>query len=183
MVNSFFSKVSCSSIYSHSKNTAPINSAPRSSSLYSYIRITTVAVFLLLNILNQIAIDQHLTWQQHIDHIVSAARAWLYHFRHLHLSIYLFGLMYQVFIIPLFDYCVVVWTPCLAQQIKAVERIHPKVTSTVQHWTIFMLLLHIGGASQIPYTCTGLQNTTPDGSSILAGVVSIFCCSYWSSRS
>ena len=52
--------------------------------------------------------DQHLTWQQHIDHVVSKARAQLYHIRRLHLSAYLFGLMYQVFIIPLFDYCDVV---------------------------------------------------------------------------
>ena len=55
-------------------------------------------------------IDQHLTWQQHIDHVASKARAQLYHLRHLHLSAYLFGLMYQIFIIPLFDYCDVVWT-------------------------------------------------------------------------
>ena len=78
-------------------------------------------------------IDQHLTWQQHIDHVVSKARAQLYHLRHLHLSAYLFGLMYQIFIIPLFDYCDVVWTPCLAKQVRAMERIHSKVTSTVQH--------------------------------------------------
>ena len=43
------------------------------------------------------------------------------------------GLMYQAFIIPLFDYCGVVWTPCLAKQVKAMEWIHLKVTSTVQH--------------------------------------------------
>ena len=43
--------------------------------------------------------DRHLTWQQHIDHIVSAARAQLYCLRHVHLSTYLFGLIYQVFIV------------------------------------------------------------------------------------
>ena len=45
-------------------------------------------------------IDQHHTWQQHIYHMVSKARAQLYCIQHLHLSAYLFGLMYQVFIIP-----------------------------------------------------------------------------------
>ena len=49
------------------------------------------------------------------------------------ISTYLFDLMYQIFIIPLFDYCVVVWTPCLAKQVRAMEHIHSNVTSTVQH--------------------------------------------------
>ena len=89
------------------------------------------ACLLLLDILDYI--DQHLTWQQHIDHVVSKARAQLYCLRHLHLSAYLFGLMYQVFIIPLFDYCDVVWTPCLAKQVRVMEHIHSKVISTVQH--------------------------------------------------
>ena len=44
------------------------------------------------------------------------------------MSAYLFGLMYQVFIIPLFDYCDVMWIPCLAKQVKAMERIHSKVS-------------------------------------------------------
>ena len=39
-------------------------------------------------------IDQHLTWQQYIDHVVSKARAQLYRIWHLRLSAYLFGLMY-----------------------------------------------------------------------------------------
>ena len=76
---------------------------------------------------------QHLIWQQHNDHVVSEARGQLYHLQCLHLSAYLFGLMYQIFIIPLFDYCDVVWTPCLAKQVRAMERIHSKITSTVQH--------------------------------------------------
>ena len=79
-------------------------------------------------------INQHLTWQHHIDHVVSKARTRLYRIRHLHLSAYSFGLMYQVFIIPLFDYCDVVWTPCLAKQLgRAMECTQSKVTSTVQH--------------------------------------------------
>ena len=32
-------------------------------------------------------IDQHLTWQQHINHVVSKVRAQLYHLRRLHLSV------------------------------------------------------------------------------------------------
>ena len=77
-------------------------------------------------------IDQHLSWKQHIDLVVLKARAQLYCLRHLHLSASLFGLMHQVFIIPLFDYCDVVWTLCLAKQVRVMERIHSKVVCTVQ---------------------------------------------------
>ena len=36
---------------------------------------------------------------------------------------YIFGLIYQAFIVPLFDYCDVVWIPCLDKQFKAKEHI------------------------------------------------------------
>ena len=36
----------------------------------------------------ELYIDQHLTWQQHIDHVVSKARAQLYCIQRLHLSAY-----------------------------------------------------------------------------------------------
>ena len=45
-------------------------------------------------------IDRHLTWQQHIYHVVSKSRAQLYRLRRLHLSAYLFGLMYQILSFP-----------------------------------------------------------------------------------
>ena len=60
-------------------------------------------------------------------------KAQLYCLRHLHLSSYWFDLMYQIFIFLLFDYCDEVWIPCLAKQVRAMECIHFKVTSTVQH--------------------------------------------------
>ena len=48
-------------------------------------------------------------------------------------SFYTYGLMYQAFIVPLFDYCDVVWTSYLAKQVKAIEQMHFTVTFTVQH--------------------------------------------------
>jgi len=48
------------------------------------------------------------------------------------MSSYLFGLLYQVFIIPLFDYCDVVW--CLSTtQLKILERLHSRAISSVVH--------------------------------------------------
>ena len=54
---------------------------------------------------------------------MSAARAQLYRIWHLQLPTYIFGLIYQAFIVPLFDYCDVVWIPCLDKQFKAKENI------------------------------------------------------------
>ena len=54
---------------------------------------------------------------------MSAARARLYRIWHLQLPTYIFGLIYQAFIVPLFDYCDVVWIPCLDKQFKAKEHI------------------------------------------------------------
>ena len=59
------------------------------------------------------------------------------------LSAYYFGLMYKVFIIPLFDYCDVVWTSCLAKQVKAIEHIYFKVTFTVWHLRANLSYLHV----------------------------------------
>ena len=60
-----------------------------------------------------IYIDQHLTWLQRFDYTVSKARSQLCRIWCLQLSVYLLGLVYQAFIIPLFGYCDVVWTSCL----------------------------------------------------------------------
>ena len=54
---------------------------------------------------------------------MSAARVQLYRIWHLQLPTYIFGLIYQAFIVPLFDYCDVVWIPCLDKQFKAKEHI------------------------------------------------------------
>ena len=54
---------------------------------------------------------------------MSAARARLYRIWHLQLPTYIFGLICQAFIVPLFDCCDVVWIPCLDKQFKAKEHI------------------------------------------------------------
>ena len=68
-----------------------------------------------------VQIDQCLTWRNHVDYVLSKARRKWYCIKHLQwMSSYLFGLLYQVFIIPLFDYCDVVWCPS-ATQLKIFE--------------------------------------------------------------
>ena len=78
-------------------------------------------------------IDQCLTWRTHVDSILSKARFKMCCIKCLQwTSIYLFSLLYQVFIIPLFDYCDVVWSPMM-NQLRIMERLHSKVTSRVYH--------------------------------------------------
>ena len=45
---------------------------------------------------------------------------------------YLFGLLYQTFVIPLFDYCDVIWGPMM-NQLKIMECLHSKVVTFVFH--------------------------------------------------
>ena len=61
------------------------------------------------------------------------------------LFIYLFGLLYQVFVMPLFDYCNVIWSPMM-NQLKIMERLHSKVMSSVCQREVFLMFrLHIVG--------------------------------------
>ena len=61
-------------------------------------------------------IDQCLTWRTHVDSILSKVRYKMYCIKRLWwTSLYLFGLLYQVFIMPLFDYCAVIWCPNMNQ--------------------------------------------------------------------
>ena len=48
------------------------------------------------------------------------------------ISLYLFSFLYQAFVMPLFDYCNVVWSPMM-NQLKIMERLHSKVMSSVCH--------------------------------------------------
>ena len=82
---------------------------------------------LLLNINSylELYIDQHLTWQQYFDYIVPKA-----YIAQLYIAFSIYSCMLILIIkFSLFPY----WIPCLAKQVKAMERIHSKVTFTVLH--------------------------------------------------
>ena len=76
-------------------------------------------------------------------------------------SLYLFGLLYQVFIMPLFDYCAVIWCPNM-NQLRIMERLHSKVTLSVSHikkkLAIYMFLLYFTGTSTFSLSYTNLQS-------------------------
>ena len=74
-------------------------------------------------------IDQYLTWRMQVDKVISKVRFTMYCIKRLQwISLYLFGLLYQVFVMSLFDYCDVVWSPMM-NQLKIMECLHSKVMS------------------------------------------------------
>lgn len=57
-------------------------------------------------------IDQYLNWNEHIQHILSSARAKIAKIGRLQpLPKKVTSLLYKVFILPIYDYCDVVWMP------------------------------------------------------------------------
>ena len=74
-------------------------------------------------------IDQHLTWQTHIDYILRLARGKVYSINRLNPPPAVRKLLYQGYILPVFDYCDVVWAPTTAKQTSQLERFHSKYTS------------------------------------------------------
>ena len=74
-----------------------------------------------------VLIDSVLSWNLHICNMLSRVRSRL-------ASIIRFGslppavlcVLYSAFVMPLFDYCDVIWTPSTAKQTCMIERIHSK---------------------------------------------------------
>jgi len=79
-----------------------------------------------------IHIDQHLTWNTHIDYILHRIRSKLYCINRLRpVSSKILRLLYQAYIMPILDYCDVVWSPCSALYTRRLERIHSKFVSSL----------------------------------------------------
>ena len=72
-------------------------------------------------------IDQHLTWDTHVNYVVKRVRGKLYALNRLKpVSPRLLHLIYKTFALPIFDYCDVVWSPSNAKNIR---RLHSKFVS------------------------------------------------------
>lgn len=72
-----------------------------------------------------VVIDQHLTWQCHVECILKKIRAKVYGLNRLKpLSNSLLATLYCGYILPIFDYCDTVWSPPTAVLSKALEKIH-----------------------------------------------------------
>ena len=72
-----------------------------------------------------VIIDQHLTWQCHIEYILKKIRSKLYGLHRLKpLPNSLLATLYCGYILPIFDYCDTVWSPPTAVLSRSLEKIH-----------------------------------------------------------
>lgn len=77
-------------------------------------------------------IDQYLNWNEHIQHILSSARAKIAKIGRLQpLPKKVTSLLYKVFILPIYDYCDVVWMPNSNRYNLLLERQHKRVLKLV----------------------------------------------------
>jgi len=75
-------------------------------------------------------IDENLTWQKHTRYVYQRVQSRLHCLYCLcPLSNALLGKLYCTFVLPILDYCDVVWSPSSVQYFKRFERIHSKFCS------------------------------------------------------
>ena len=75
-------------------------------------------------------IDENLSWHQHTANVVQRVYSRIHCLTCLHpLPIELLAKLYRVFVLPILDYCDVVWTPSSVQHFKCLERLHSRFSS------------------------------------------------------
>ena len=71
--------------------------------------------------------DRYLTWDSHINYVLQRVRRKLYMINPLRpVAPRVLHLLYQAFVLPIFDYCDTVWSPSNASCIRRLERVHSK---------------------------------------------------------
>ena len=76
--------------------------------------------------------DRYLTWDSHINYVLQRVRRKLYMINRLRpVAPRVLHLLYQAFVLPIFDYCDTVWSPSNASCIRRLERVHSKFLSSL----------------------------------------------------
>jgi len=87
-------------------------------------------------------IDQHLIWKCHVEYVLRRVRGKLYSINRLRpLTDNVMKILYQAHILPIIDYCDVVWVPTNSCHLKRLEReyVHSCFVSSID--TVFKLTL------------------------------------------
>ena len=72
-------------------------------------------------------VDCHLTWDKHIENLCQRARSKLSAIqRLLPLASRVITLLYNAYVLPIFDYCDVVWNPTSAKLSSPIDKIHKR---------------------------------------------------------
>ena len=74
-------------------------------------------------------ITEHLTWQAHVDYVLSRVRRKLFAVNRVKpASSNVLQLLYQAYILPILDYCDTVWSPSNSAGTRRLEKLHSKFT-------------------------------------------------------
>ena len=74
--------------------------------------------------------DEHLTWQKHTQCVYQRVQSRLHClYRLCPLSDTLLGRLHCAFVLPILDYCDIVWSPSSVQFFKRLEHVHSKFCS------------------------------------------------------
>ena len=75
-------------------------------------------------------IDEKLSWHQHTASVIQRAYSRIHCLNRLRpLPADLLAKLYRIFVLPILEYCDVVWTPSSVQHFKHLERLHSKFNS------------------------------------------------------
>jgi len=86
-------------------------------------------------------LDEHLTWHQHMANVLQRVYSrvhCLYCLRPLTAA--LLSRLYSIFVLPILDYCDVVWTPSSVHHIRRLERLHSKRAVVITECTFLTAL-------------------------------------------
>ena len=80
-----------------------------------------------------------MTWKSHVDNALKRIRCKLYALHHLKpLPGHLLFRLYQAFVLPVFDYCDVVWAPTTVSLSKPLEYLHSRFFTTSSRFNSFV---------------------------------------------
>ena len=97
-------------------------------------------------------IDQHLTWNTHITYMLNRIRSKLYCINRLRpVACKVLRLLYQTYIMPILDYCDIVWSPCSAFYTQRLERVHSWFVSSIPSSTFAVFDLKLSLAERRTY--------------------------------
>jgi len=76
-------------------------------------------------------LDQHLTWQVHVNYVFNRVRRKLFAIGQVKTSSQVLQLLYQAYIVPIIDCCDTVWSPSNSTDTRRLERLHSKFSSSI----------------------------------------------------
>ena len=119
-----------------------------------------------------VIIDQNLTWKTHVNYVLRKVRCKLYALQHLRpLPGRLLPQLYQALILPVFNYCIVVWMPYDCSAFKA-SGVYSFSYFTRTIWMFFFCQISINGK-------TSFVQELKSFATVLPTIFALLVCVCW----